>query len=536
MKHPLLVALCLSTLITGATAMPALHSSTPLLKSDGIPQAGGGFSEDAQQIAPHLCFNGKETMFADQTALFDTSAAKSFEQLEQTLHIHVGAKAGFGAFSASSETDYLHSVEDKDYSLSLNYYYIGKATMGVNYGFGADNVLNDTGKAIYNDPKNKKYFGVLCGDTYIKSYDKGAMLLMSMNIHFTSHDEKTQFTEDAGASLGSLASVSVQIEKTAKKYNLQGSVSIQAFQRGGEPNELANIIHSKDPSGKYYILTCDLQNMDACAHAASDLYDYAGNSFSQQFNFDGDTGKNLVVLGDGFAEHETVAALGLDMSDIPSLVTPEIQANRDYLANTLAENQYYQQKFHELLKGYPVAWDETSNVYKQSQLLAARADSNIDIVMGDTPETGGAACYSNLFMTDPDHNCDAVTQKIKQNVKPITADDLQFLDSTKFYYPLMPNFAATIYPNGSQGPSPYTLFTFDQDTLVSFSFSPTQMNVEVLRSNSGYSGPVYFSGKSTDSGASYTGPVWDDVHNFGNMTVYREINPFYFTAYQPTKK
>ena len=72
---------------------------------------------------------------------------------------------------------------DKSYSMSLNYYsyYTNKVSLNIS-GFGTDALTAD-GKDLYHDGANP-YFGIICGDHYISSYQEGALLTMGMNLEF----------------------------------------------------------------------------------------------------------------------------------------------------------------------------------------------------------------------------------------------------------------------------------------------------------------------------------------------------------------
>lgn len=75
-----------------------------------------------------------------------------------------------------------------------------------------------------------------------------------------------------------------------------------------------------------------------------------------QFSFKDDQG--LTPLGVGFVEYIPIEFIGLNST---SMVTPEVFEERKGLATALQENQYYQQKFNELVNGYIVSWDTASD-------------------------------------------------------------------------------------------------------------------------------------------------------------------------------
>ena len=176
----------------------------------------------------------------------------------------------------------------------------------------------------------------MCGDKYVSSYSQGALLTMSINISFRSHCEKTEFEAKATGKYGDIVSASAGIQKIATQYKIEGSVSIQAYQKGGEPNQLANIL-SKDASGDYYALTCSLEAMDNFTKAASGLLDYAKNDFSTQFSFENNTG--LTPLGIGFIKYMPIEYIGL--APTATLVTDDVIATRKELTKSLDEAKYY---------------------------------------------------------------------------------------------------------------------------------------------------------------------------------------------------
>ena len=80
---------------------------------------------------------------------------------------------------------------------------------------------------------------------------------MNLNIEFRSRSEKSTFKASAKASFGNLFSASTDISNTAKSLKIDGSVSISAYQLGGNPSQLARVL-TKDAAGDFYVLTCSL--------------------------------------------------------------------------------------------------------------------------------------------------------------------------------------------------------------------------------------------------------------------------------------
>lgn len=385
--------------------------------------AGGGYSTDSQQVAPQACYNASASVPSGSQAKVQLNAALSFSKLQSQLNIDVSTAGGFGMFSASAEANYMRSMEEQDYSLSLNYYNYAFNTISIDlagYGMG---ILNQNGQNIYNNGQNP-YFGIICGDQYISSYDQGAMLIMGLNIELSSSFAKQEFNGAVKSAFGNIFSAATQVSNIASQLHIQGTVLMQAYQMGGEPSQLANIL-SKDSNGDYYALSCSIQDMANCIKAANGLLNYAQSNFPQQFSFANNTG--LTPLGVGFIDYEPIRYLGV--TPPPSLVNQTVINDRVALANSLIENQYYEQKFDELLNGYPVAWDLNSNLYMTSQKLYNQAQNNIKTIMGaGNPHAGAIGCF------DYPDECIEITSNIQANLVPISASNLAFLDGAKYYY------------------------------------------------------------------------------------------------------
>ncbi|MEM9244094.1 MAG: hypothetical protein AAGA27_08630 [Pseudomonadota bacterium] len=494
--------------------------------------SGGGYSDDSQQIAPVTCFNATTQLPTSGETVLHYSSAESFSQFENDVHVNVSASGGYAMFSASAEADYMRDVQNTDYSFSLNYYEYSHGTVSVQPNIA--NPLNSNGEAEYKN--NYTYFGTVCGDKYISSYQEGAKLLMSLNLQFSSAYEKQKFEEEAGASFGDIFSASEQIQKIATEYNIQGSVDIQAYQEGGEPSQLSQIL--SPVNGEYPVLSCTLQKMQDCTKAAQSLLSYASNSFSKQFSYS--PAKNLKPLGLGFTQLTNIEEIGLKPP--PTLVTSTIAANRTYLADTLQEYQYYQQKFYALLNSYPVVWDTQSSIYQTSKTLYGDANDDVNKIMNsDNPDNGALACYDDLSPNPNDStSCINVTNRIKSYVTQhsIVAANLSYLTPMKYYVTGLNGSSdpdQAFYYNGVQ------FVSYDPQNIIrsvdssSWYLSDEKFTVSgMIESSNGGDQPYTYNGKSTD-GITYVGTLsLPEANKTYDRNAYRYISPYYFNAYTAT--
>lgn len=511
-------------------------SPNSALQSGNIA-AGSGYSTDSQQVAPQLCYNATISSISQQSGSLSLDTALSFSDIQNEIKVSVSARGGFGMFSASAEANYLRSIEDKDYSLSLNYYtYFQNIAYIQIAGFGLE-ALSVSGKSIY-DNGNNPYFGLICGDQYLASYGQGAMLLMGMNIEFSSSYEKEEFNAHAQASFGDIFSASGSIQQIASQYGISGSVGMQAFQIGGNPSQLSYILN-KDASGDYYALTCNIQDMENCIKAASGMLEYAKSNFTAQFSFQNNTG--LTPLGAGFASYEPINYIGI--TPPVSLVNQTVIDSRNYLSDRLSENQYYQQKFDELINGYLVPWDVTSNIYTSSEALYKIAQSNIEILMNpDDPQTGGLGCF-----TFPDQ-CEAIVKTIEANLQPITASELSFLkgfDGVEYRYKII-DVGAYVYRSGDQVWSGHPSLSIQRDTVDNriivepYTFNLNSTTFTYVADFTTFYGKNlnqgFYQGSSTNNGMSFEGIEHDQYPPLWQITYSAETSPFYFEVYNATEQ
>ena len=501
--------------------------------------AGGGYSTDSQQVTSEMCYNATASVLSGQTSSLELDTAQSFLDIQKESRMSIDVKGGVGMFSASAQASYLNSMEDKEYSMSLNYFSYAYATASVQIAWNGLDALTATGKSFYNNGTNP-YFGLVCGDQYITSYDAGAMLLMGINIDFSSKYQKEQFNAHIGASFGNIFSAAGEVSQTASQFGISGSVTIQATQTGGDPSQLSHIL-SKNGNGDYYALTCSLSAMSDCISAASGMLDYARNDFPTQFSFKDNTG--LTPLGAGFMKYNPIYYIGLTPPQ--SLVTKEVLDDRYALADAYEENQYYEENLYGLINGYPVAWDTTSNVYKGIQNLHQRAQNNIATILNPGDQDSGAlGCF------DHPEQCSTITQNIKSNLVPITANDLSVLQPIQYILPasfVNFYFSGSTYGFVSNTPSyvrdvfnnMYT-FTLTETTYSSIvHFCGFNNNCDIHKETACYSATssdgIHYSGTAYTFQNNGVG-VWTDhcTATTGPVSYSKTPSPFYFEAYNGT--
>jgi len=209
-----------------------------MINNDGsLP--GFGYSSDTQQVVPQKCYNVVNIIPGTPTNSIMLTSAASFENLQEQVGVDVSVGGGFGMFSASATASFLKSMQETDYTMSINYYEMASTIMqGEVYGYGPYGVLNPVGQAVYNNGTNK-FFGIDCGDQIITGYNAGAALLMGIKMTFLNSAAKEQFGAKLGVSFADIFSVTTAIKDAATSTQEDATVAITAFQIGGQPQYLS---------------------------------------------------------------------------------------------------------------------------------------------------------------------------------------------------------------------------------------------------------------------------------------------------------
>lgn len=388
------------------------------MSQSNIITPGRGYSSDLQQVSSLVCYNVTPSPITQVRGIVNLNTAMTFQELSNSLQIDISASADIGMFSFDATSSYMRSVVDTDYSFSLNYYQSVEADIPLTLnGYGKD-LLTPIGQSVYQNGTNP-YFSLVCGDQLIDSYKTGAILMLAMNLQFSNHVEKEAFSMAIGGSYGGFGSASTKIQTTASQTKIAGTVSIRAFQVGGDPAQLSKIL-SADAQGVYYSVSCSIQNMSSCNGAISGLLNYASQNFPSQVSATNNTGMTSYPVG--LTTSIPIKTLGLTLSS--SFVSYPVKKAREALSSALNENEYYIEKFNQLLNKYPVTWNQTSNLYKTAAKLYADVNANMQAPMD--PQTGGIVCYTDLA------NCPANADALLQSLRKISQGDLDFLEGMKY--------------------------------------------------------------------------------------------------------
>lgn len=124
-------------------------------------------------------------------------------------------------------------------SSSLYYFATHSRHRQLVYNYYNEDALNDDGLVAIG---NKKEFYEKCGDKLVKSVVEGAIIIVQVKINFKSEAQKKIFDGGASMGFGNFINIGADLKNTMGKLNIQGRISIEGKQRGGDPSRLSALM------------------------------------------------------------------------------------------------------------------------------------------------------------------------------------------------------------------------------------------------------------------------------------------------------
>lgn len=320
-------------------------------------------------------------------------------ELSDSLGFTAGGNARFGMVKGSMSARFASDATSSDYSESSIYSaqyrfknkrlkYTGLTDVGQNAkGFQSGTSVGDNWETI-------------CGHEYVEQITLGAALYISVRIEFATKADKQQFNAEAKIS-GPAFSVSTELNQVSKAFASRASVTVQAYQQGGDVTRLSSIFgvgdNAKVTTDKgnrvHAVLACSMSNPEACLKILDNALEYAtsttdASAFPQQIKPDADFAN--ISKPNGPAELSYIIKPWSDLALLPppGIVTKLIDEARKDLAFMLDENLSFRSRIISLLTG-PIRLSQRQR--RRLEQLDAIVSNNLRIIY----ETS-VICYGQL--------------------------------------------------------------------------------------------------------------------------------------------
>lgn len=140
------------------------------------------------------------------------------------------ANIGWGPFSQSKHAAYMRFVQDKELTVSINYWSGIAVTSNIKVdGSGLDG-LSDYGKDVYQ--KNFTNFGLMCGDNTVTSFKAGAKMMLGLVPEFRSPKDKkiyVDYVKKNNVTFPDIHNTTMEFNKTVSELGIDGTFQIVAY-------------------------------------------------------------------------------------------------------------------------------------------------------------------------------------------------------------------------------------------------------------------------------------------------------------------
>lgn len=326
---------------------------------------GTGYSTDSERSASATCYNYITMQKTNQQSSVRFDSSISFESLLDEFKVSSKLEGKYKIYKGNASMNFLRSIKNSDYSISLNYFQKISNTVSFSYSYDIDNILNEQGKKIYDDGKNRM-FRILCGDQLIKSYEEGAGLIISLVVKFHDTESKKHYGPKFEAGLGAFANVTADISSLVEGLNSDAIISVKAYQYGGNPIELGKIL-----SGS--VSSCSVKSPEDCNKIIENLVSYASKEFSTQFKKGADDQWANALVFTGSIEKDIYLA---DINAIigESYVDKEVKEVRNNFLEKYNKAYYYYSAIVETHKDFSLSTFSYSKYENSLKILIKELD------------------------------------------------------------------------------------------------------------------------------------------------------------------
>lgn len=391
-----LTALCLTTSCKTSTSS-VKETEIPADLSASKAKPGMGWNSDKENFAG-VCLNGETEEIGSQTSSVRFTSSMSKEELFTMLGFSMSAKAKYGFYKGSAAANFsAENAEDKFSSVTIY-----SARYEFKNAFFTAKDLSEVGNRVN---QKQEMWEEGCGHEFVQQAVKGASLLIAARIDFVSSEAKSEFNAKFKLK-GPAFSVAGELKKASEEFKEKATISISAYQKGGDVGRLGTAFASPDGSGGEALIRCSMADVDRCSQVLSNLVNYATSdkpgNFSDQIKDNGGEsgGADLMYIAYPYS------TAGIFPPD--ALMRELLYEQRRAVEEKLNRNIFLRNRknLFSSLTNIPNAaslWSRLNQIEKQnSQLISEAIKSCFDRVKVTDKNGTKASCDSTLSALNKD--------------------------------------------------------------------------------------------------------------------------------------
>jgi hypothetical protein len=345
------------------------------------------------------------------------------DELEDLIGGSIGLGANVGGWGAEVSGGASSALNTS--SNSIHMIYVTQFGQNVRLNFGQYSstlaarraLLTGTVLGFYGRAFSADTVFAMCGDKFVSGAEAGGMLLVDLEIKFSSAQAKSNFDASFKVS-GNVSGVTVGVSaglSMAEKSAAGGTmITLRAMQRGGDRMKLAEIFGAKDSSGSYAIQNCGSHSAGGkqCGEVLTKIIDYAETLEQQYTDSKGyiDDSKLFYSQPEYTAYTNIFGGTGDKADDkVSENILENIQDDYQDLRHNIAIiNEYLvlTAKIHSIQKSKATAYTDLQK-YNEDALIQLKLFYDSNINLKNCAKTLGAGECSNAK-----NDIDAETKKL----------------------------------------------------------------------------------------------------------------------------
>ncbi len=383
-----------------------------------------GYSSINKELTTNKCFKYHKARIENSRADLKYSGAITYGELTNIFSKFYSYTVG-GCRKRTKSGTYIREIKQRRNTFNINYLFKMNAEVAIEYDIFGDGILTDFGKQVYNQGTNP-YFRTICGDYLLTKGKVEYMLSFSFKISLTDYTDAAQVFGDAPT--GDVNAAAAKIAEAARTLGVNGEVSVNAIQIGGDEKRLKSILNGSE---SLYNANCNLKDFSRCQAAINRLMDYATEDFPSQissergaFNLDGLIKTDL----------EKIAVKTYKITPKILRLNEDDEVSRKEMLRIYLENMYYDRELNKALDNYSGLQKYQAEINK-AQFLASKALYNLKLY-----EPGSELFDSISNCQIYPNQCEAALIQLK-NIK-YTFQEIELLEAGiyKMYDPSYEDF------------------------------------------------------------------------------------------------
>lgn len=369
---------------------------------------GKGYNTKEERFAGDCATGTIEFAGAPESAVnFERSLSAT--ETGDSLGFTVGGKARYGSIQGSAAAKFASDSSSNEYAEATVYSaeyrfknaklkYSGLTEIGKKASQGG-------GRFVWENWEKT------CGHEFVEQIRLGAKLMISAKVEFSTKEDKKAFSAEFKIK-GPAFAASGELSKASRRFGKSASVSIRAYQLGGDVSRLSSIFgHGNDAKvdsdGRqlHALLVCSMDRVDACMRVLDSALTYATDT-SNQTSFPNQVKPTYdPTRPDGPAE---LAYMTKPWSDLafyppPPVIADSVRLARADLSQIFEEQLKKRNRINALMSGpFRMSPRQSANVEDAQSIVSA----NLTEILN-----GATICYTDI------EQCTSRVQDVRKNLK-----------------------------------------------------------------------------------------------------------------------